>query len=130
MADQDEVVQPGIPLSHSTALFRISQETFTNAKLHAAAANVQVDLRYERGRITLSIKDDGKGFDVRQIQTDHQSGIGLRNMRERMEGLGGTLKIHSDSHGTHVQAMLKTTPEHTHPNPNHYARDDSPHSGG
>ncbi len=119
-----------IPLSHSTALFRISQESFTNAKLHAAAANVQVDLRYERDRITLSIKDDGKGFDVRQIQTDQRSGIGLRNMRERIEGLGGTLKINSDSHGTQVQASLKITPEHTHPNPNHYATDDSPHPGG
>jgi len=97
-----------VPLSHSTALFRISQETLTNATLHSGAANVWVALIYHRRHISLSIKDDGRGFDVKQIQTDHRSGIGLRNMRERMEGLGGTLKIYSDSRGTEVLASLKT----------------------
>ena len=97
-----------LPLSQSTALFRISQEALTNAKLHSSAANVRVELVYHRHRISLSIKDDGKGFDLRQIQTDNRSGIGLRNMRERMEGLGGTLKIYSDDDGTEVQAWLDT----------------------
>lgn len=97
-----------LPLNQSTALFRISQEALTNAKLHSSAANVRVELVYHRHRISLSIKDDGKGFDLRQIQTDNRSGIGLRNMRERMEGLGGTLKIYSDDDGTEVQAWLDT----------------------
>ena len=119
-----------LPLSQSTALFRISQETLTNAKLHSGAANVVVELAYHRRRITLSITDDGKGFDVRQIQTDHRSGIGLRNMRERMEGLGGTLKIYSDAHGTQVHASLKTSPQLPSLGNNDYARDDSPHPGG
>ncbi|MBH2010408.1 MAG: cache domain-containing protein [Xanthomonadaceae bacterium] len=119
-----------LPLSQSTALFRISQETLTNAKLHSGAANVLVELIYHRRHVSLSIKDDGKGFDVRQIQTDHKSGIGLRNMRERMEGLGGTLKIYSDGKGTQVHASLKTSPEHLHLKKQDYARDDSPHSGG
>lgn len=101
-----------IPLSQSTALFRISQESLTNARLHSGAANVLVELIYHRRRISLSIRDDGKGFDLRQVQTDHRSGIGLRNMRERMEGLGGTLVIYSDSHGTQVQASLNTSVEH------------------
>ena len=118
-----------IPLTHSTALFRISQETFTNAKLHSGAANVQVALVYQRGRVTLSIKDDGKGFDVRQTQTDQQRGIGLRNMRERMEGLGGTFKIYSDSRGTEVLASLNRPPP-IHLTSSVHARDDSPSSGG
>ena len=102
-----------IPLTHSTALFRISQESLTNAKLHSDAANVLVALGYQGDRITLSIKDDGKGFDVRQTQTDQQRGIGLRNMRERMEGLGGSLKIYSDNQGTEVQASLTISAQHT-----------------
>ena len=97
-----------IPMSQSTSLFRISQEALTNAKLHSGATNVRVKLVYHRHQISLSIKDDGKGFDLRQIQTDYRSGIGLRNMRERMEGLGGTLKIYADDDGTEVQAWLDT----------------------
>ena len=97
-----------IPMNQSTSLFRISQEALTNAKLHSGAANVRVKLVYHRHQISLSIKDDGKGFDLREIQTDQRSGIGLRNMRERMEGLGGTLKIYADDDGTEVQAWLNT----------------------
>jgi two-component system NarL family sensor kinase len=97
-----------IPMNQSTSLFRISQEALTNAKLHSGAANVRVRLVYHRYQISLSIKDDGKGFDLREIQTDQRSGIGLRNMRERMEGLGGTLKIYADDDGTEVQAWLDT----------------------
>ena len=97
-----------IPMSQSTSLFRISQEALTNAKLHSGAANVRVRLVYHRHQISLSIKDDGKGFDLQQIQTDNRIGIGLRNMRERMEGLGGTLKIYADDDGTEVQAWLDT----------------------
>ena len=97
-----------IPMNQSTSLFRISQEALTNAKLHSGAANVRVRLVYHRHQISLSIKDDGKGFDLRETQTDQRSGIGLRNMRERMEGLGGSLKIYADSDGTEVQAWLDT----------------------
>ena len=97
-----------IPMSQSTSLFRISQEALTNARLHSGAAHVRIKLVYHRHQISLSIKDDGKGFDLQQIQTDHRSGIGLRNMRERMEGLGGTLKIYADDDGTEVQAWLDT----------------------
>ncbi|MBG6070769.1 MULTISPECIES: cache domain-containing protein [unclassified Polaromonas] len=97
-----------IPMNQSTSLFRISQEALTNAKLHSGAANVRVKLVYHRHQISLSIKDDGKGFNLREIQTDQRSGIGLRNMRERMEGLGGALKIYADDDGTEVQAWLDT----------------------
>ena len=69
---------------------------------------MRVRLVYHRYQISLSIKDDGKGFDLQQIQTDNRIGIGLRNMRERMEGLGGTLKIYADDDGTEVQAWLDT----------------------
>ena len=67
---------------------------------------------------------------MRKVQADRQRGIGLRNMRERMEGLGGTLKIYSESHGTEVQASLKTFPDSTHLKTHDYATDDLPHSGG
>jgi two-component system NarL family sensor kinase len=119
-----------LSLSESTALFRISQEALTNARLHSCARNVLVELIYRRKRTSLSITDDGKGFDVQQVQTDQRSGIGLRNMRERMEGLGGTLTIYSDKHGTQVHASLKTSVGNFQPGKKTYARENSPAPGG
>ena len=97
-----------LPPNQSTALFRISQESLTNARLHAEASQVRVTLTYRKRLVELSINDDGHGFDIDRVQTDQRSGIGLRNMRERMEGLGGALKIRSGPSGTCVTATLTT----------------------
>ena len=97
-----------LPLAQSTALFRISQESLTNARLHAQASEVRVTLSFRKKQIQLIIFDDGKGFNVDRVQTAQRGGIGLRNMRERMEGLGGKLTIHSGLGGTCVTATLST----------------------
>ena len=97
-----------LPLTQSTALFRISQESLTNARLHAKADGVRVTLSFRKRQIQLVICDDGKGFNVDRVQTAQRGGIGLRNMRERMEGLGGQLTIRSGPGGTRVTATLST----------------------
>ena len=97
-----------LPLVQSTALFRISQESLTNARLHAQASEVRVTLRFCKRQIELAICDNGNGFNVDRVQTAQRGGIGLRNMRERMEGLGGQLAIHSGPGGTCVTATLST----------------------
>lgn len=97
-----------LPLAQSTALFRISQESLTNARLHAQASEVRVTLSFRKRQIQLAICDDGKGFNVDRVQTAQRGGIGLRNMRERMEGLGGKLSIRSGPDGTCVTATLAT----------------------
>ena len=97
-----------LPLAESTALFRISQESLTNVRLHAQASGVRVTLSFRKKQVQLSICDDGKGFNVDRVQTALRGGIGLRNMRERMEGLGGKLSISSASGGTCVMATLST----------------------
>lgn len=98
-----------LPLAQSTALFRISQESLTNARLHAQASEVRVTLSFRKRQIQLAICDDGKGFNVDRVQTAQRGGIGLRNMRERMEGLGGKLSIRSGPDGTCVTATLATS---------------------
>lgn len=98
-----------LPLAESTALFRISQESLTNVRLHAHAKEVRVTLGFRRRQIQLSICDDGTGFNVDRVQTAQRGGIGLRNMRERMEGLGGKLTIRSGVGGTCVTATLSTS---------------------
>ncbi|RQO68165.1 histidine kinase [Aquitalea sp. FJL05] len=84
-----------IPLSDARAIgvFRILQEALTNVLRHAEASTVSVGLTCNQGMITLSIADDGKGFDPqahRQLRS-----FGLVGIRERVLLLGGVLDIDS-----------------------------------
>lgn len=74
------------------ALYRIAQEALTNIERHAGATQVDVDLRGHRKGATLSISDNGCGLHGGP-RTKAAGGLGLRNMQERMEQLGGRLDI-------------------------------------
>ncbi|GAB2489965.1 cache domain-containing protein [Comamonas humi] len=95
-----------LPTSHGTALFRVVQEAVTNAQSHARASRVDVALHFYRRHVMLEVRDDGQGFDLRRVQRDCQGGIGLRNMRERIEGLGGRFLLSSNHRGTRIAAVL------------------------
>ncbi|SFC52396.1 cache domain-containing protein [Massilia yuzhufengensis] len=95
-----------LPEMAGTVLFRIAQEALTNAERHAGARHIEMSLE-RRGRcLTLSIVDDGGGFDADSIAVHPQRGIGLRNMMERMEAIGGRLAIDSSPLGTRVVASI------------------------
>ncbi len=86
------------------ALYRIAQEALTNVERHSGASSVQIDLRGHRTGATLRISDDGQGIETNRR---HPSpGIGLRNMQERMEQLGGTLRVLSSRSGTVIEAQV------------------------
>ncbi|HEY6896184.1 MAG TPA: cache domain-containing protein [Rhodocyclaceae bacterium] len=90
-------VEPvGRPLPENTALtlFRIAQEALTNIERHAHASQVEASLCEEGDTIRLTIGDNGVGFNIEQMNR-RQQGIGLRNMRERIEYLGGQFQIES-----------------------------------
>ena len=72
------------------ALYRIAQEALTNIERHSGATHVSVDIRGHRSGATLRISDNGRG-----LPADGQtgSGLGLRNMQERIEQLDGSLRI-------------------------------------
>jgi two-component system NarL family sensor kinase len=95
-----------LPTAHSTALFRVAQEALTNAFAHAQAGRIEVVLRFTARRVRLTVRDDGRGFALRKVQSDGQGGIGLRNMRERIEGLEGRFVVASGRRGTAVRADL------------------------
>ena len=59
-----------------------------------------------RDRVTLSVADDGHGFDPDDVARSPQRGIGLRNMLERMDALGGTVTIACSAAGTVVRASV------------------------
>ena len=78
-------------------LFRIIQEGLNNIGQHARASSVLVRLTVDAaGGVTVSLRDNGRGFDPSQLgPVDHAGHFGLRQMRERILDLGGTLDIHS-----------------------------------
>jgi PAS domain S-box-containing protein len=75
-------------------LFRIVQEALTNCAKHAQAQAVDITLQLASLPMQLVVSDDGIGFDPNQAQRT-QSGLGLINMRETAEFVGGTLSIRS-----------------------------------
>ncbi len=84
------------------ALFRIAQEALTNIERHADATEVTIRLYGHRRGATLRIQDNGKGF-----RGDKSgSGLGLRNMQERIEQLDGTFRILASSEGTVIEAEV------------------------
>jgi len=95
-----------LPEEVNTVLFRVAQESLTNIQKHAGATQVQLRLiRHDHG-VRLAIIDDGAGFDVPAIRVDPRRGIGLRNMRERVEAIGGAFTIVSRPGRTEVRAAL------------------------
>ncbi|MBW0445470.1 histidine kinase [bacterium M00.F.Ca.ET.228.01.1.1] len=90
----------------NTVLFRIAQEALTNIVRHAHASNAALALEISNDAVTLSIADNGRGFDVTHAFVGRRSGVGLRNMRERVEALGGTLALSSQPGHTLVTARV------------------------
>ena len=101
-ADAD-IVAPG---DAGTALFRLLQEALNNIERHARAGRVELRLSREPGAIVLSIRDDGRGFDVEAVSASPQRGLGLSSMRERVEALGGRFDLSSGGSGTLLSARL------------------------
>lgn len=98
-----------LPAAVNTALFRIAQEALSNIVRHAQASRAAVTLDVAPHAVTLTIADNGCGFDAERTQTDARGGIGLRNMRERLDALGGTLTITSQVGHTVVAARVPLT---------------------
>ncbi|MFC5822823.1 ATP-binding protein [Nonomuraea insulae] len=93
-----------LPPAAEHAVLRLVQEALGNAVKHANPARIEVCLSEREGAVTVSVSDDGTGFDPESLATRH--GMGLTLMRERMTELGGRLEIDSDEGGTKVTASL------------------------
>ena len=91
------------------ALYRIAQEALNNIERHAEAKNVQIVLKGHRKGAMLRIRDDGVGMIWPRPVRRQNAGLGLRNMQERIEQLGGTLRILSartGQTGTVIEAQV------------------------
>jgi PAS domain S-box-containing protein len=92
-----------------TACFRVAQEAITNIIRHSGAKNVAVELRRDVERLTLSVRDDGAGFDpaVMPQRTTQDFTLGLVSMKERTLLVRGGLEIVSaPGQGTEIRAWF------------------------
>jgi signal transduction histidine kinase len=94
----DELI--GMDAKVKENLYRIYQEALSNAIKHSGASSVDITLRRKNTSLSFEMKDDGKGFDPVRIEK-RGDGIGLYTIKERVELLGGILRIRSsDKMGT------------------------------
>ena len=100
-------ISASVDAAVSLALFRVLQEALHNIVKHSSCTRVAVSLAASGSNLLLTIEDNGKGFDVENMQKS--GGVGLISMRERMHLAGGALEIASiPGHGTtlHVRVSV------------------------
>jgi signal transduction histidine kinase len=91
-----ELTSDDLPDEYKTCIYRVVQEALHNCARHAQAQTVRIRVQQRPGSqgsdvITLSIQDDGQGFDASQIK-----GLGLLGIQERVNRLGGVCRVHSE----------------------------------
>jgi signal transduction histidine kinase len=95
----------GLTQSQASGLFHIAQEALANVAKHSRARWVSVVLSRTDAQVTMTIQDNGRGFERSMIRT--YEGHGLRNMDARARLLGGQLSVSSESgQGTMVQVSV------------------------
>jgi PAS domain S-box-containing protein len=115
-------------LSEDTAAFcfRAVQELLVNVIKHAHARKIEVSTGINRGRVRITVADDGIGFGTRESisRKEEKGGFGLFNIRERLQHLGGSLKVDSKlRQGTRItlSVPVKHHPTKKRPaEPHHY----------
>jgi signal transduction histidine kinase len=88
-----------IPAEQKETIFQVLRESLSNVRKHSRARNLWVVLDLSSGPWVMTVRDDGRGFDVRRVAEDPRKvgSYGLVGMRERAELMGGTLEIVSQS---------------------------------
>lgn len=92
-----------LPAEVKVGLYRITQEALNNVVKHARADEATVILQCNREQVTLIIQDNGRGFDIEKVPSEH---LGLGIMHERAESVGAALKLQSKpEQGTTVEVV-------------------------
>jgi len=84
---------PILPTDIEQTLFRVTQEALSNIARHSQATRVEVELACDPHDVSITISDNGQGFEVTSVEG---KGVGLRSMRERMEVLDGDFRMESN----------------------------------
>lgn len=108
VGDEDIRLSPSV----ETTIFTILQEAVNNARKHAQAKNIWLQVEYKEGFVNAVAQDDGKGFDTSAIELnyDKRGSLGMTNMRERASLVGGKVTIESkQGKGTRVMIRIPMT---------------------
>jgi len=110
---QVEVVPLGmsrtVPASTAHHIGRIAQEALHNALRHAAARNIRIECTFEEGRLLLTVRDDGIGYDPGRAPGADAGHFGIAGMHERARRLGGRLSFGNKAgRGTQVTLEVPT----------------------
>jgi len=101
-----------LPARLEEELYRIAQEALNNSLKHAAASTVIVRITTEEGQVALEVEDNGQGFDP----AAGTGGMGLNNIRDRAERLGGSaVVVSSPGEGTKVRVKVPLTEAGSYP---------------
>jgi PAS domain S-box-containing protein len=93
-----------LPQEISTAVFRIFQETLTNIARHANATKAEIILKRDPKGVEMQVKDNGRGIKEQEIL--NPGSFGIMGMRERVDYLGGSLRINGSRDGTTVTMLV------------------------
>jgi signal transduction histidine kinase len=100
-----------LPEQHKTCIFRVVQEALNNVCRHASANQASIVVSAAGQRITVVVRDNGRGFSRRRNR-----GLGLLGIEERVTGLGGSVRIDSEpGTGTTLEVSLPLPPRFTTP---------------
>lgn len=94
-----------LPEKLEIMVYRCIHELVNNALKHAKANHINVQLVQESDRLSFTVQDDGIGFDQNAIV----EGMGLRNIRQRIEAFRGKMNIYSSEQGTEIHVELEPT---------------------
>lgn len=110
--DHRDPVTP-VPPDIATCIYRVAQESLNNVARHAGATDVEVGLIFEDDLVSLSIRDNGVGFNLGHVAQSCPR-LGLLSMKERVRLVHGMLEVvTAPGQGTHVQvqAPLQRAPD-------------------
>jgi signal transduction histidine kinase len=112
-AEPPEEMTSRLPPDHEIACFRVVQEAITNVLRHAGARRIDVHVARSTRRVSLAIRDDGRGFDPGTLDDAATRGhLGVPGMRERIRARGGQFRLTSTpGQGTAVEVELDVPPE-------------------
>ena len=97
-----------LPPQLETSVFRIVQEAISNARKHAHARHLRIDLTRSADRVRIRVADDGRGFDPARVPTER---YGLEGIRQRARLLGGEPRITSaPGAGATIEVALPVPP--------------------
>jgi len=103
---------PGTDEDLRVLLYQVVRELLFNVVKHAETKRVRITAERTGDHIRVLVADEGIGFDPEVLAESHRAGLGLPRVRERLELIGGRLKVHSaPGRGTRIAVLVPLTPE-------------------